>query len=81
MEELFCPFCGCVVRIIVCDDEGNHKSDEYENDPWSGLGYMLYHPYSEAPDCPISHDDDTQLGCRIYDTRDDAVELFMHREF
>ena len=46
-----CPFCGEVPLIIIIDDEGNIKRDwddetvlEYEEDPWSGLYYQIYHP-------------------------------------
>ena len=36
-----CPFCKGKVKIVVRDDEGNDHSDDYENGPWSGLGYKL----------------------------------------
>ena len=44
-----CPFCGATIRIMVCDDEGNTHNDDYENDPWSGLGYQLYHDIADDP--------------------------------
>ena len=51
-----CPFCGAKIKVIVCDYEGNRHDEEYENDPWSGLGYELYHDIEDdnASDCPIA---------------------------
>ncbi len=74
-----CPFCGGSARIIVCDDEGNHHSDEYEHDPWSGLGFMLYHSEDENPDCPIAHDPEEQCGLKIYDSRKEAAAVWNKR--
>lgn len=72
-----CPFCGGKIRIIVCDDEGNTHDDEYENDPWSGLGYRLYHDITDcqAEKCPIAgHECEGEMGVWIYDTREEAIE-------
>lgn len=74
-----CPWCKGTAKIIVCDDEGNHHPDDYENDPWSGIGYFLYHSESENPDCPIAHDDYTQCGRYIYDSREDAIDAWNTR--
>lgn len=74
-----CPFCGGEARIIVCDDEGNHHMEDYENDPWSGLGYMLYHSEGENPNCPIAHDSNGQCGYYIYDSRKEAIEAWNRR--
>ena len=68
-----CPFCGGEARIIVCDDEGNHHSDDYEDDPWSGLGFMLYQDEENNPECPIAHDVEGQCGRANYDTREEAI--------
>lgn len=74
-----CPFCGGIPRIIVCDDEGNHHSDEYEDDPWSGLGFMLYHDEKENPNCPIAHEEEAQCGRFIYDSRKEAALAWNRR--
>lgn len=74
-----CPFCGGVAYIIVCDDEGNHHSDEYEDDPWSGLGFMLYHDEKENPNCPIAHEEEAQCGRFIYDSRKEAALAWNRR--
>lgn len=74
-----CPFCGGVPRIIVCDDEGNHRPDEYENDPWSGLGFMLYHDEEENPNCSIAHEAESQCGRNIYDNREEATLAWNQR--
>lgn len=78
MAKLKCPFCGGEVSVVVCDDEGNLRNDEYENDHWSGLGYLLYHDKSQAKgDCPIAqHEGEGVLGTRIYDTRKEAVQAW-----
>lgn len=79
MELELCPFCGGVVRIIVCDDEGNHRPDGYEEKPWSGLGFMLYHSEEENPNCPIAHDGESQLGRTIYDSKEEAANAWNTR--
>lgn len=67
------------MRIIVCDDEGNHHTEDYENDSWSGLGYMLYHSEDENPTCPIAHNSYSQCGRYIYDSRKEAIEAWNRR--
>ena len=80
MENLICPFCGGEVTLVVCDDEGNIHDNEYENNPWSGLGYMLYHDLTNCPNgliCPIAgHEEEGVLGAYIYDTRAEAVSVW-----
>ena len=74
-----CPFCGSSISIVVCDDEGNIHPDEYEHNPWSGLGYMLYHDINDDPKgrCPIAgHEGEGVLGTFIYDTREEATEAW-----
>lgn len=71
-----CPFCGGEVLVVVCDDEGNiHEEAGYEDDPWSGLGYLLYHDITTAHrDCPIAgHECEGVMGRKIYDTREAAI--------
>ena len=82
-ERLKCPFCEGEVRIIVCDDEGNIHPDEYENDPWSGLGFKLYHDetMTNGEYCPIAgHESEGTLGMYIYDTREEAIEIWNTRK-
>lgn len=78
-----CPFCGNEIRVIVCDDEGNwHQEEGYEENPWSGLGYMLYHDIADVPkgECPIArHEGEGELGMWIYDTRAEAIEAWNRR--
>ena len=77
-----CPFCGATIRIMVCDDEGNTHNDDYENDPWSGLGYQLYHDIADDPTekCPIAkHKGEGVMGIWIYDTREEAIEAWNRR--
>ena len=81
-ELLPCPFCGSEIRIVVCDDEGNTHDDDYENDPWSGLGYQLYHDITDDKRklCPIAgHEHEGVLGIWIYDTREEAIEAWNRR--
>ena len=84
-EKLKCPFCGGEVRIVVCDDEGNVRDEEYEDDPWSGLRYGLMHEEADVPEgesCPIAtHDgNDTLLGTYIFDTREEARDEWKKRK-
>lgn len=74
-----CPFCGGPAKIIVCDDEGNHRLKEYEDDPWSGLGFMLEHNEEDNPSCPIAHEKYGQCGRMIYDTREEAAAAWNKR--
>lgn len=77
-----CPFCGGYAKVIICDNEGNiHSEPGYEDDPWSGLGYKLYHAHEDNPQCPIAAyaGDDGTLGVWIYGTRDYAVEAWNRR--
>lgn len=74
-----CPFCGGKVNIIICDDEGNHHSEDYEYDPWSGLGFLLEHNEADNPNCPIAHEEYGHCGRIIYDSRKDAIEAWNTR--
>lgn len=74
-----CPFCGGAAKIIVCDDEGNHHAKDYEDDPWSGLGFMLEHNEEDNPECPIAHEKYEQCGRKIYDTRAEAAAAWNRR--
>lgn len=74
-----CPFCGGDVKIIVCDDEGNNHPEEYEEDPWSGLGYHLQHGEKDNLDCPVAHWEGENLGTFSYDTREEAIETWNKR--
>lgn len=80
-HDLTCPFCGGTVHIAVCDDEGNIHDEEYEKDPWSGLGYVLIHEEKDVPKtegCPIAtyDDDNSKLGIYIYDTKEEARQVW-----
>lgn len=72
MDTLQCPLCHGEVKLVVCDDEGNRHPEEYESDPWSGLGFYLHHGLTENPTCPIAHYDEDHLGEFIYDSREEA---------
>lgn len=69
-----CPFCGGEAEIVQCDDEGNVRGEEYESNPWSGLGYRVVH---ESDDCPIfTGEDGYNL---IYDSREEAESHWNRR--
>lgn len=74
-----CPFCGKKPKLIFSDDEGNYKSqdtEEYLDDPWSGLAFSIAHPEK----CVIGTDDrepDTYLY--MYDTPEDAAKAWNRR--
>ncbi len=80
MEELKkCPFCGGEIKLQIVDDEGNFQDEEYEKDPWSGLGYMYTHNYIDNPKCPIAKYAGEIIGIHIYDTREEAIEAWNRR--
>lgn len=69
-----CLFCGKCPEIAVCDNEGNVRGEDYERDPWSGLGYRIVHI---SEDCPVATDEDG--GSNIYDTREEAERHWNRR--
>lgn len=77
-----CPFCGSEIRVICTDDEGNLHDEDYERNPWSGLGYVLYHDITDVVDenCPIAkHECEGMMGIWIYDTKEEAIEAWNNR--
>ena len=72
-----CPFCKKKPKIVFSDDEGNWKdqdSEEYLQDPWSGLSFRIAHP---ALECPIATDDRDYPEATytwVYDTPEEAVK-------
>jgi hypothetical protein len=76
-----CPFCGGETKIAVCDSEGNLRDDDYEQNPWSGLGYQLIHTIEENEGCPIAkYDcDGAEMGVYIYDSKEEAIEAWNRR--
>lgn len=75
MPELkLCPFCDYKPKIVQCDDEGNIRGEEYESNPWSGLGYRVVH---ESDDCPISTGEDGYN--LIYDSQEEAESHWNRR--
>lgn len=81
-EELRpCPFCGGQVEIVCCDDEGNPHTVDYEQDPWSGIGYRIKHSVEKNEVCPIARyeGDGATMGVYIYDTREEATQYWNKR--
>lgn len=77
-----CPFCGSEIRVVCTDDEGNLHDEDYERNPWSGLGYKLYHDITDVEDenCPIArHEGEGEMGVWIYDTKEEAIEAWNKR--
>lgn len=76
-----CPFCGGEAKISVSDEEGNHRSEEYENDPWSGLSFKIQHGHESNRTCPIANfeEDGGTVGVYLYDSRKEAIEAWNKR--
>lgn len=79
-----CPFCGGTPTILICDDEGNIQDDDYESDPWSGIGYQIGHSIIWQSEidyrCPIANQDaDEAIGATIYSSRIGAIKTWNQR--
>lgn len=77
-----CPFCGGEARIQLCDEEGNWRNEEYLENPYTGIGYVIVHDSIMAKrNCPISTnpDDDMGLGEVVYDTEESAADAWNGR--
>ena len=77
-----CPFCGGEAKISICDDEGNIYGRDYLENPYSGIGYQIYHSHEENVECPIAtYEVDGGIVGRvfIYDTEEEAVEIWNRR--
>lgn len=77
-----CPFCGGEARIQLCDEEGNWKSEEYLEDPYSGIGFVIVHDSTMTKqNCPIATnpDDDMTQGNVIYSTEESAADAWNRR--
>lgn len=77
-----CPFCGGVAKLIVSDDEGNIRDEDYENNPWSGLSFKIEHVQDQNKGCPIAsyrHEEGGTLGVYLYDSRKEAITAWNTR--
>ena len=84
MEKFMpCPFCGKVPKIIVLDGEGNIRDECYEQDPWSGIGYVIDHCVDDDEDdntvCPIATFPHESIGTQMYDSKEEAIERWNRR--
>lgn len=61
-----CPFCGVNIHIKETEIQG-HK------------GYILYHPLSDASNCPIVTHEGEMLGIHIYESEQEAADVWNHR--
>ena len=71
-----CPFCKQKPTIVFSDDECNWKdqdSEEYLNDPWSGLCFMIKHNSDNCPICPPETENGSTFEI-CYDSPEDAVK-------
>lgn len=76
-EELKpCPFCEGEVSVVVLDDEGNIRDEEYERDPYSGLRYAVAHDDPNGA-CPIATYDEPLPW--LYDSRDGVAHVWNRR--
>lgn len=81
-EQLkLCPFCGGNVSLGIRDDEGNHRNEDYENDPYSGLTFTILHDHESNKDCPIAKykEDGGMMGVYLYESRHEAMQAWNKR--
>ena len=74
-----CPFCGGIPKIIFGDYEGNKHDDDYKENPYSGLVYLIEHNIEDNEDCPIARHVGETLGAWYYDTEEYAIESWNTR--
>lgn len=79
MELKSCPFCGGQASLWVSDREGNIRDEDYENDPWSGLGFQIRHEQINNQGCPIASHEHESVGILIYDSREEASDTWNNR--
>lgn len=73
-----CPFCGKTPNIVVCDYEGNiHSEIGYGEDPWSGLSFALMHDNND--ECVVATEKGELLGFNLFDTREEATDMWNKR--
>lgn len=78
IKLLPCPFCKEPVGLQLCDSAGNFREPEYEEEPWSGLGFQLIHKVKDG-ECPIATHEGESLGSFIYDTKETAIAAWNRR--
>ena len=71
-----CPFCQGKAGLYVCDAEGNIHSDDYIDDPWSGLSFRIRHTEEDDKTgmCPITAAPGEGVGMWYYDTAEEAIQ-------
>lgn len=74
-----CPFCGSTTKIQIVNNEGNFHNEDYKNDPWSGLEYVIIHNTEENEDCPIAKYEGEIMGSYMYDTEEEAIQAWNRR--
>ena len=74
-----CPFCGELISIGWCDDEGNIKDEAYAEDPYSGLRFYLKHETFWGTECPIATHKGEFIGSQSYDEKEEAIDAWNRR--
>jgi hypothetical protein len=74
-----CPFCGREVRLQLCDEEGNFHPDEYLDDPWSGISYVLIHGNTKGVQCMLDEFNDEPLCGWRFSKAEGAAEMWNRR--
>lgn len=78
-----CPFCGGEFHLLLCDEEGNPRDDDYLDNPYSGISYCIVHSHKDVPNgvhCPIATSyDDGAISEYLYDSKEEALEALKIR--
>jgi hypothetical protein len=74
-----CPWCNQTPWLQLTDAEGNFRTLEYLEDPYSGFSFALRHEVSDDIKCPIATGEDEILGAILYDTEAEAIAAWNKR--
>ena len=72
-NEILCPYCNKPMQIVITDNDGALRDEEYAKNPNNGIAYAITHPREDSPDCIIATEmKESYYGEYLYDTPEEA---------